>query len=47
MAKILVIDDERGVRHLLDALLSHKGYLVLLAENGQTGLDSSSQNAPM
>lgn len=33
MVKILVIDDDRGIRHLLDTLLRHKGYHVLLAEN--------------
>lgn len=46
MAKILVIDDEPGVRHLLDALLRHKGYDVLLAENGQKGLELFRQECP-
>ena len=39
MAKILVIHDDQGIRHLLDTFLRHKGYEVLLAENGQNGLD--------
>ena len=39
MAKILVIDDEPGIRDLLDTLLRRKGYDVVLAENGQKGLD--------
>jgi two-component system, OmpR family, response regulator len=39
MAKILVIDDEQGIRDLLDTLLSRKGYDVVLADNGQKGLD--------
>ena len=39
MAKILVIDDDQGIRHLLDTFLRHKGYEVLLAENGQNGLN--------
>ena len=47
MAKILVIDDDRGIRHLLDTLLRHKGYDVLLAENGQTGLELFRQERPM
>ena len=46
MAKILVIDDDRGIRHLLDALLRHKGYHVLLADNGQTGLELFRQERP-
>jgi CheY-like chemotaxis protein len=39
MAKILVIDDEPGIRDLLDTLLSGKGYDVILAESGQKGLE--------
>ena len=38
MAKILVIDDEVGIRNLLDTLLHRKGYDVVLADNGQKGL---------
>ena len=34
MAKILVIDDEPGIRNLLDTLLRRKGYDVVLAESG-------------
>jgi DNA-binding NtrC family response regulator len=39
MAKILVIDDEPGIRDLLDTLPSRKGYDVVLAENGRKGLE--------
>ncbi len=39
MAKILVIDDEPGIRDLLDTLLSRKGYDVVLADSGQKGLE--------
>ena len=39
MATILVIDDELGIRDLLDTLLRRKGYDVIVAENGQKGLD--------
>jgi DNA-binding response OmpR family regulator len=38
MAKILVIDDEQGIRELLDTLLRRKGYDVVVAENGREGL---------
>ena len=39
MAKILVIDDEQGIRNLLDTLLRRKGYDVVLADSGRTGLE--------
>ena len=45
MAKILVIDDESGIRNLLDRLLLRQGYEVVLAENGWTGLELLSRDA--
>lgn len=39
MAKILVIDDEQGIRDLLDTLLRRKGYDVVLADSGRKGLE--------
>ena len=38
MAKILVIDDDPRDRELLTAVLQERGYEVILAENGGTGL---------
>ena len=38
MAKILVIDDDARDRNLLNAVLEERGYEVVLAENGRTGL---------
>jgi DNA-binding NtrC family response regulator len=38
MTKILIIDDEQGIRDLLDTLLCRKGYDVVVAENGREGL---------
>ena len=46
MAKILVIDDERSIRHLLHAFFSQKGYDVVLAENGPRGLELLRQEQP-
>jgi signal transduction histidine kinase len=37
--KILVIDDEEGIRTLIDAILSKEGYEVYLAEDGYKGID--------
>jgi CheY-like chemotaxis protein len=39
VAKILVIDDEPGIRDLLDTLLSGKGYDVVLSDSGEKGLE--------
>ena len=39
MAKVLVIDDEPGIRDLLDTLLSRKGYAVVLADGGRKGVE--------
>ena len=46
MAKILVIDDEQGIRDLLDTLLCRKGYDVVVAENGQKGLQLFRRERP-
>ena len=46
MAKVLVIDDEQGIRALLDTLLRRKGYDVILAESGQKGLECFRRERP-
>ena len=46
MSKILVIDDEQGIRNLLDTLLSLKSYEVVLASNGQKGLELFRRELP-
>jgi two-component system, OmpR family, response regulator len=46
MAKILVIDDEQGIRNLLDTLLSRKGYDVVLADSGRKGLELFRRERP-
>ena len=43
MAKILVIDDDRMMRELYEAILTRGGHEVLLAENGARGLASLDQ----
>ena len=44
--KILVIDDEPGIRGLLAMMLERKGYAVLLAEDGREGLDLFRRERP-
>lgn len=39
MAKILIIDDERGIRNTLREILADEGYEVDVAENGKQGLE--------
>ena len=46
MAKILVIDDEVGIRDLLDTILRRKGYDVVLAESGAKGLELFRRERP-
>jgi DNA-binding NtrC family response regulator len=46
MAKVLVIDDEPNVRTLLNMLLRPMGYVVMLADNGWTGLQLYRQEHP-
>jgi DNA-binding response OmpR family regulator len=44
--KILVVDDEPGIRGLLATILERKGYAVLLAESGKKGLDLFRRERP-
>ena len=39
MAKLLIIDDERGIRNTLKEILADEGYEVETAENGKQGLE--------
>ena len=46
MFQILVIDDEQGIRNLLDTLLSRKGYDVVLAASGRKGVELFRRERP-
>ena len=46
MTKILVIDDDARDRDLLAIVLKQRGYEVILAENGGTGLMLCHQGTP-
>lgn len=39
MAKLLIIDDERGIRNTLREILADEGHEVEVAENGKAGLE--------
>ncbi|GGA64108.1 response regulator [Ornithinibacillus halotolerans] len=42
---ILIVDDEIGIRLLLEDLLESEGFSILTAKNGQEALDIISKNA--
>jgi len=44
--KVLVIDDEPQIRRALRAGLEHSGYEVMLAANGEEGLDTAALKIP-
>ncbi len=46
MAKILVVDDEMGIRELLSEILSDEGHDILLAENATAARAARAQGAP-
>ena len=45
MAKLLIIDDERGIRNTLKEILADEGYEVDVAENGTQGLEMAQKKA--
>ncbi len=45
MAKLLIIDDERGIRNTLREILADEGYEVEVAENGKQGLEMAQAKA--
>ena len=44
--RVLVIDDEAGLRHTLSLILRDEGYTVATAEDGEAGLRLASAEAP-
>ncbi len=45
MKKILVVDDEEQIRLMLSQMLSHEGYEVHTAENGEDGMQEIGRHA--
>ena len=44
--KVLVIDDEAHIRRVLEVKLKNRGYQVLMAKNGQEGIDIIKEHQP-
>jgi DNA-binding NtrC family response regulator len=42
--KVLVVDDEKGIRFLLEEVLLHRGFEVSLAKDGQESLEKLEEN---
>jgi two-component system response regulator AtoC len=42
--KVLIVDDEGGMRHMLSVLLEREGYQIDTAQNGREGLDKVRHN---
>ncbi|MFZ1986467.1 MAG: response regulator, partial [Desulfatitalea sp.] len=43
-ARLLIVDDERSMRELLDYMLSREGYTIALAENGRKAVEMIQAN---
>lgn len=43
-AHLLIVDDERSMRELLEYMLSKEGYVISLAENGRTAVEMVESN---
>src|SRR5579863_5589398 len=46
MAKVLVIDDDAGLRQMVKLMLEREGHQALLAENGETGIEIALKEVP-
>jgi DNA-binding response OmpR family regulator len=46
MAKILVVDDDKSIVDLLQALLAHAGHEVVVAMDGRAGLAAAKEGKP-
>ncbi len=42
--KVLVVDDEEGMRHMLSILLKREGYDVSVSEDGNSALKAMEKN---
>jgi CheY-like chemotaxis protein len=46
MLRVLIVEDEKPIRELLDNFLSDEGFDTLLAENGQRGIELARAEQP-
>jgi DNA-binding response OmpR family regulator len=46
LAKVLIVDDEKGVRDLLHSFLKATGYQAIMASNGEEAIELSISESP-
>jgi DNA-binding response OmpR family regulator len=46
LAKVLVVDDEKGVRDLLHSFLEAAGYQAIMASNGEEAIELAKSESP-
>ncbi|MGB6380177.1 MAG: response regulator, partial [Syntrophobacteria bacterium] len=46
LAKVLVVDDEKGVRGLLHSFLKAAGYQTIMASNGEEAIELAKSESP-
>ena len=46
LAKVLVVDDEKGVRSLLHSFLKAAGYQTIMASNGEEAIELAKSESP-
>jgi DNA-binding response OmpR family regulator len=46
LAKVLVVDDEKGVRDLLHSFLKATGYQTIMASNGEEAIELAKSQSP-
>jgi two-component system cell cycle response regulator len=46
LAKVLVVDDEKGVRDLLHSFLKATGYQAIMASNGEEAIELAKSESP-
>ena len=44
--KILIIEDDRSLRHALEEIINREGFIALVAKDGEEGLESALKNHP-
>jgi DNA-binding response OmpR family regulator len=46
LAKVMVVDDEKGVRDLLHSFLKAEGYQAIMASNGEEAIELAKSESP-
>lgn len=44
--KILIVEDDKSLRHALEEVISREGFIAMVAKDGEEGLESALKNHP-